>query len=258
MRYRLIVEGNGLPSFFVRSARAGVASSRTGSPATTTEQGLAVKLALCDEDAAFPSERVWRSDTESSQYGSAITVQGLMVKEIHIAGFAGDDGERMSLLLDVSISLGACMHNDFVATEEMVASDIQRIGEKVYIAGRRWDLGLSSGGFVGKYSLNLVPDDLVIWADGDDNTGFSSLCMFPGGGLLAGGNCQSALAGSWTAPGLDVVVLDGTWSDFSAIVNVLVESTDSPDVDAVKITSGVVDTGGGDGWDALLSVVEFP
>jgi alkylation response protein AidB-like acyl-CoA dehydrogenase len=39
--------------FFVRSARAGVASSHTGSPATTTEQGLAVRLALSDEDAAF-------------------------------------------------------------------------------------------------------------------------------------------------------------------------------------------------------------
>src|SRR6478736_3299528 len=39
--------------FFVPSARAGVASSHTGTPATTTEQGLAVKLALSDEDAAF-------------------------------------------------------------------------------------------------------------------------------------------------------------------------------------------------------------
>src|SRR6516164_2507738 len=43
-----------LPSIFCAfSPRAGVVSSHTGSPASTTEQGLAVKLALSDEDAAF-------------------------------------------------------------------------------------------------------------------------------------------------------------------------------------------------------------
>jgi len=209
-----------------------------------------------DEEAAIPTERVWRSTTEANQYGSALTVDGLVLKDIYITGSIGGSGDRKMLALKVSSNPDGPAIG-WVNGSECVGDEIVRLGSALYIAGRSWDLGVSSMGFLTEYVLAGPPYRYTHWADGDANTGFAALCSFPGNSLLVGGNCQAADPGSWSAGVEGEVGYDGTWSDYSATVNVPMESTESPAADSEELTGGVIDTGGGD-WDALLSIVQFP
>lgn len=207
------------------------------------------------EDASFPNERVWHSSTNTQQFGSAITVDGLMVKDVYIAGYIGESGNRKALVLEVGTGPGSGVA--WVNSDECVADEILRLGSNLYIAGRGWSLGISSMGFVTECPTSGPPYRYAHWADGNSNTGLTALCSFPGSGLLVGGNCQAANLGSWSV-GLDSEAgYGGTWSDFSATVNVPMESTESPTAESEELTGGAIDTGGG-GWDTLLSIVEFP
>lgn len=209
-----------------------------------------------DEDGGSHAERVWRSYTQDHQIGHAIAVYGFSVKDVYIAGSIGDVDQRKALLVKVGTGIGN-LALAWGNNTECVAYDILRSAENLYIAGRGWNLGLSSGGFVADFSLSGSLENSAYWADADHNTGITALHAFPGSGLLVGGNCEAADLGSWAATSSAVTDPGGIWIDDSGVFSVPMGSTGSPAVNAVKITSGVVDIGGGD-WDALLSVVQFP
>jgi len=209
-----------------------------------------------DEDAATHVERTWRSDTEDSQYGGAIVVTGFVAEHIYIAGSVGAMDEREALLVEVGTGTGNLARGWSNSTES-VAYGVAVIGGNMYINGRGWNLGVSSGGFVAEFSPSGSLQNSTFWADGDDNTGITALKAFPGTGFLVGGNCHAANDGAWAGAAGTVTSPGGTWTDYAGVVNVPVESTASPTQAAEDLTGGVVDTGGGH-WDTLLSIVEFP
>jgi hypothetical protein len=210
-----------------------------------------------EEDASFNTERVWRSDTQDHQFGGAITVYSFITnKHIYIAGSIGDADQREALLVKAGTGTGN-LARCWSSSTECVAYDVLRSADNLYIAGRGWELGISSGGFVAGFSLSGSLQNSAYWADTDDNTGITALHVFPGSGLLVGGNCRAADLGSWSGTSSTVTNPGGTWSDYCGTISVPMGSTGSPAVSAVKVTSGAVDTGGG-GSDTLLSVVQFP
>lgn len=229
------------------------ATGGTFSPNPLYEDVLYLRF---DEEAAFPTQRAWHSATDTDQYGSALTVDGLALKEVFITGSIGESGDRKALLLQAgSGSDGTAVA--WAHSDECVGYEIVRLGSGLYLSGRAWELGVSSMGFVTEYVIAGPPHRYADWADGDQNTGFAAMCSFPGNSLLVAGSCRAANLGSW-AEGIDSQMgYGGTWSDYSATVNVPMESTEAPTAESEELSGGVIDTGGGD-WDALLSIVQFP
>jgi hypothetical protein len=224
----------------------------TSSPSLLHQDVLYLKFG---ENGSLQTERVWRSDMEENQFGGAIAVYDDGFEgEVFIAGSIGDIDQRKALLVAFD---GFSFARTWSNSTECVAYGVLRSAGNLYIAGRDMELGISSGGFVADFSETGSLQNSAYWADADHNTGITAFCPFPGTGLLIGGNCEAADLGTWASATGTVTDPGGTWTDYAGTVNVPVGSTGSPDISAVKVTSGVEDIGGGD-VDALLSVVQFP
>jgi len=213
----------------------------TFSPSPLHQDVLYLKF---DEYAGLTTERVWRSDTDDNQYGGAIAAYDDGSNgDVYIAGSIGDIDQRKALLLELGFGTGS-LARTWSNNTECVAYGVLSSAGNLYIAGRDMELGITSGGFVANFSDTGSLQNSAYWADADDNTGI-------------GGNCKAADLGSWSGTASTVNDPGGTWSTYTGTVSTPVGSTGAPGVTAVKVTSGVEDTGGGD-WDTLLSIVQFP
>lgn len=108
---------------------------------------------------------------------------------------------------------------------------------------RGYVLGISSSG--GLDAAHAWSDSLVHGSS-----------MFPGG-MLLGGEAQSAEGGTWTPVSGTIDTPAGTWSDLFFTYGPVTGITASPTGTVTNVTDGVTDTGGG-GGDGLLLLRTLP
>lgn len=214
---------------------------------------------LCGVNRSNPidEDRAWYA-----KYGE----DGTLVRENRYSGTAATIGRCLSVYGDISTEVYIGGSNDTKAFWVELTSGVAEgkswgWGNERITGIMRFDDHLLFCGFTDAYSssydgflLNVSKTGAVqaveIWDTDNVNDRFTSMCKFPGSGILITGSSIHA-AGAWTPATASPGSVTGTWSDsfyanFEAIGDV-----GTPTATPFIITNGTIDTGAG-GLEALV------
>lgn len=202
-------------------------------------------------DGTLTKAMTWNGG--ENQTGMAVCVSGLSGDEIYVGGHNNSD----LLLLEVGTG-GGLTAAAWDSGEGDLCHDMERLGASLLLCGQTGASGSEEDAVV----LNLSPGGAVQGAQAWDLAGEDESWLGIAGhpaGVLLGGKCVKADGGSWGNASGTVSTISGSWTTRSITPDTPAGQVGAPSADAVDVTSlGVIDAGGGDPLDALMSVRTVP
>jgi hypothetical protein len=215
----------------------------------TGQSGAYLLYLLFDGEGGLLSNRAWAGGTLPR--GTCMSVHGLF-SEVYIGGSIGAGADADVLIL----STGDDTAMRWGGSSNDAATGILRHNDNLYLCGNSLSFHPTRAGLFLKCTTDGTLEDLQLWKSGSIDENLSSICRYPGSGVLLAGICASADSGGW-APASDVISDQlGTWSNITGQMYDYGCETTAPSASAVDITDALIDMGGGN-TDALLATCSY-
>jgi len=201
-----------------------------------------------DGDGSNSALHTWV--TSGSSGGKSISVSGLTLGEIYIAGYSGDD----IALIEYDDAPGVTAVKWNVPTNDAAAC-LYRAGDSLYIAGYGFQ-DIVSTGILLRLSVDGAYESGLSFSSAELGSQILRIFPFPGQGWLVAGDCAAG-GGSWSVLPNNTAPASGSWSEAvnitAGVANLFVAH---PSAAAVNITAEFAAGEGETG--ALLTAIAGP